>query len=205
MGKLIVINGSPRGGRSNTRLYSEAMTSVWPDEHVAYNVVRRQPAECLEQLDGCTDILLAFPLYTDGLPSGLVELLGQLLEAGIDAESRVHVLVNCGFREPSQCAVALEIVRLFCKRAGCRFGASLCIGCGEAFPGTPLMRIAERKLRRFAREIVRGNSPQWTLKMPLTRGLFIRVADDFWLRRAGNLTRAQLEARRVKPEDADTV
>ncbi len=113
MGKMIVINGSPRGGRSNTRLYSEAMTSVWPDEHVAYNVVRRRPAECLEQLDGCTDILLAFPLYTDGLPSGLVELLGQLLEAGIDAESRVHVLVNCGFREPSQCAVALEIRAAF--------------------------------------------------------------------------------------------
>lgn len=203
MGKLMVINGSPRGRRSNSRRYAEAMLSVWQDEYVEYYTASRRVDECIMAMDGCSDVLLAFPLYTDGLPSGLMELLGQLLEAELANGIRVHAVINCGFKEPSQCDAALEMVRLFCKRAGCKYGAGLKIGCGEAFPGTPLMRMAEHRLRRFAREIARGRSPQWTLSMPLTKGMFIRAADAFWLRRSGNMTRQQLEAARVITVDKD--
>lgn len=201
MGKLIIINGSPRGRRSNSCLYAEAVAGVWREGHVEYFVTQHAPEACIDALQGCSDALLAFPLYTDGLPSGLLELLYRLMQVDIQPELRLHVLVNCGFKEPAQCAVAVDMVRLFCMRAGCEFGASISIGCGEAFPGTPLMRMAQRKLRRFGRVVSRGGTPQWMLSMPLTRGMYIRAADDFWLKRAKGLTRTQLEARRDEPND----
>ena len=192
MGKLMIVNGSPRAPKSNSKQYIQAFLSAWSGEYEQYSVTQRQHAACLERLEGCSDLLLVFPLYTDGLPSGLMEFLKAMLEQPA-ARLTVHVVINCGFREPHQNDVAIDMIRLFCKRGGHRLGGVLRMGCGEAFPSTPFMGMARRKLRKLARSIQNGRPAQLSITMPLTRGMFLRAANRYWLSRGAQFGNSQAQ------------
>lgn len=201
MGTLMIVNGSPRAPKSNSKFYIQAFLSRWTGHCKLYSVTERRHRSCLEELEECTDLLLVFPLYTDALPSGLMEFLQAVLAAGRQAPLRVHMVVNCGFREPAQNQVAADMIRLFCKRGGFTFGSCLLMGCGEAFPSTPFRGIAERKLRRLATAVARGEQLCLTAAMPLTRGLFLRAANRYWRRRgeANGLTPEQMATPEIEP------
>lgn len=55
----------------------------------------------------------------------------------------MSVLINCGFLECRQNDVAVEMVRLFCRQNGYRFGSVLKIGSGEAIWDTPFRLLVE--------------------------------------------------------------
>ena len=202
MGKLMIVNGSPRAARSNSKLYIQAFLSAWSGAYTQYSAVEQRHTACLEQLEGCSDLLLVFPLYTDGLPSCLMEFLRESLEyPGLPA-LRVHVVINCGFLEPSQNDVAVDMIRLFCKRGGHRFGACLRIGSGEGLPGTPFMGMARRKLRKLAAAVAAGRPAQLKVAMPLPKGLFLRAANRYWLERGKGFGVTQLQM--VAPQIEDS-
>ncbi len=192
MGKLMIINGSPRAPKSNSKQYIQAFLSAWSGVYEQYSVLQRQHTACLEQLKECSDLLLVFPLYTDGLPSGLMEFLKAMLEQPT-APLTVHVIINCGFREPHQNNVAIDMIRLFCKRGGHKLGSVLRMGCGEAFPTTPFMGMARRKIQKLARSIQKGRSVQLSITMPLTKGLFLRAANRYWLSRGAQFGNSQTQ------------
>ena len=192
MGKLMIINGSPRAPKSNSKQYIQAFLSAWSGSYEQYSVLQRQHTACLEQLRECSDLLLVFPLYTDGLPSGLMEFLKAMLEQPT-APLTIHVIINCGFREPHQNDVAIDMIRLFCKRGGHKLGSVLRMGCGEAFPTTPFMGMARRKIQKLARSIQKGRSVQLSITMPLTTGLFLRAANRYWLSRGAQFGNSQTQ------------
>lgn len=192
MGKLMIINGSPRAPKSNSKQYIQAFLSAWSGAYEQYSVLQRQHTACLEQLKECSDLLLVFPLYTDSLPSGLMEFLKAMLEQPT-APLTVHVIINCGFREPHQNDVAIDMIRLFCKRGGHNLGSVLRMGCGEAFPTTPFMGMARRKIQKLARSIQKGRSVQLSITMPLTKGLFLRAANRYWLSRGAQFGNSQTQ------------
>lgn len=200
MGKLMIVNGSPRAPKSNSKTYIQAFLSAWQGEWEQYQAVSRRPEACFRQLRECSDLLLAFPLYTDGLPSVLMEFLQAMLAQEEPFSLKVHVLINCGFQEPDQNDVAVDMIRLFCKRAGCTFGSCLRMSCGEAFPTTPLMALAKRKIRALAAAIARGTPRQLKVSMPLTRRMFLSAADRYWLKRgeANGLTRADMSVMEIE-------
>lgn len=200
MGKLMIVNGSPRAPKSNSKQYIQAFLSAWSGEYAQYSVLQRQHTTCLEQLKECSDLLLVFPLYTDGLPSGLMEFLKAALEHISATPLTVHVMINCGFREPHQNDVAVDMIRLFCKRGGYKLGGVLRMGCGEAFPTTPFMGMACRKIQKLARSIQKCRPAQLSITMPLTKGLFLRAANRYWLTRGtqfGN-TQAQMATMEIE-------
>ncbi|MCI7474780.1 MAG: hypothetical protein MSB10_14075 [Clostridiales bacterium] len=190
MGKLMIVNGSPRAPKSNSKLYIQAFLSAWSGEYEQYSVLQRQHTACLEQLKECSDLLLVFPLYTDGLPTGLMEFLKAMLEQHT-APLTVHVIINCGFREPHQNDVAVDMIRLFCKRGGHKMGGVLRMGCGEAFPNTPFMGMARRKVQKLARSIQKGRPAQLSITLPLTGGMFLRAANKYWLSRGAQFGNSQ--------------
>ena len=200
MGKLMIVNGSPRAPKSNSKLYIQSFLSAWQGEAVQYQAVARRPEECFQQLTECSDLLLVFPLYTDGLPSVLMEFLQAMLARKDAFSLTVHVLINCGFQEPSQNDVAVDMIRLFCKRGGYTFGSCLRMRCGEAFPTTPLMALAKRKIRALAAAISRDTPRQLSVSMPLTRRMFLSAADRYWLKRgeANGLTRADMTVMQIE-------
>ena len=90
------------------------------------------------------------------------------------------MLVNCGFLEPEQTQPAVEMVRFFCKRYGFPWGMALRIGSGEAILNTPFSFLVRRSLRRLAAGIRAGRSEVLSVRMPLSRRMFIWASGRYW-------------------------
>lgn len=84
--------------------------------------------------------LLCVPVYVDGLPGPVVRALEFLSDErpvffpGI----RFAAVVVCGFPESEHTAVALDMCRLFARRAGLEFSGGLGVGGAGALSDKPL-------------------------------------------------------------------
>lgn len=194
MGKISIVNGSPRAPHSNSRRYAALFKGCWDGETEEYAVMDKKHAAFCRSLEGTRDLLLVFPLYADGLPAVLMEFLKALRDTELRKKPTVHALINCGFLEPEQNAVAAEIIRLFCRQNGFPAGTFLCVGSGEAILDTPFAFLVRRKIRRMARAIRRGKAEYLQVAMPLTKAMFLRASTSYWLRRgqANGLNREQM-------------
>lgn len=109
-GKILILNGSPRAPKSNSKRYAEIFTRHCPDETVYQNITKRNHQELCAAMEGYTDVLFVFPLYADSLPVGLLNFL-KTLEANPPASKPViSILINCGFLEYEQNEVAIRIM-----------------------------------------------------------------------------------------------
>ena len=119
MGKLLIVNGSPRAPRSNSRRYIEQFLPCWGETADQYTALRGGPLSP----EDCTDLLLVFPLYADGIPAVLMRTLKELAVWRGTARPRIHVLVNCGFLDPEQ--PLLDVVQgiLRCRSCGAKESA----------------------------------------------------------------------------------
>ena len=88
MGKLLIVNGSPRAPRSNSRRYIEQFLPCWGETADQYTALRGGPLSP----EDCTDLLLVFPLYADGIPAVLMRTLKELAVWRGTARPRIHVL-----------------------------------------------------------------------------------------------------------------
>jgi len=78
-------------------------------------------------------LVMALPLYVDGVPSHVLKFLVEAEKFCKDnnCHFRLYVITNCGFFEGRQCKNELTIMRSFCDAAGLQWGAGLGIGGGE--------------------------------------------------------------------------
>jgi hypothetical protein len=111
--------------------------------HVAHALrTEARTAELLAAVDAAGLVILAFPLYVDGLPY----LVTRALER-IAAHRRAHptpvpaaflAIANCGFPEAAHNTIALSICRQFAEEAGFAWAGGLALGEGGAISGRPL-------------------------------------------------------------------
>jgi hypothetical protein len=111
--------------------------------HVAHALrTEERTAALLTAVDAAGVVILAFPLYVDGLPY----LVTRALER-IAAHRRAQpppppaaflAIANCGFPEAAHNAVALSICREFAEEAGFAWAGGLALGQGGAISGRPL-------------------------------------------------------------------
>lgn len=181
MGRLMIVNGSPRAPRSNSKQYAQIFREFFGGEVCEYEVTKRQHVQACAQAAECTDMLLVFPLYADGLPVTLMHFLKQLAQQEFQAPPTVHVLVNCGFLEPRQNDVACDMVRLFCTQHGFPFGSVLRVGSGEAILTTPFAGLVKRKLKKLAQAVEGGRPYSGSVTMPLPAWLYVRASAGYWL------------------------
>ena len=149
--RVMLLVGSAKPTGTST---SESIASVWLDRFAAHDVqverhhVHREAhsPEGLAKLTAAaahTDLLIvATPLYFDGLPALVVAALEAILR---DREAQaapsplaVAGLINCGFPEAHQCRVAGAMLHAFARRAGARWAGALLMGMGGAVNGRPL-------------------------------------------------------------------
>lgn len=202
MGKLMIINGSPRAPRSNSKQYAALFREFWPGETDEYNVTARDHVTACARMAQAEHILFVFPLYADGVPAVLMQFLQTLEEHMPPSRPTVHVLVNCGFLEPEQNVVALEMIRLFCSQCGLPFGSSLAIGSGEAILGTPFRFLVKQKVKKLARAVVAGQPQALRVTMPLPQKVYIRAAEKYWLAYGGRYgtTREQMDTMDIEKD-----
>lgn len=180
MGKVLILNGSPRAPRSNSKRYAElfAQFCTLPSEYA--EIRQKNQIELCRKMEEFTELLLVFPLYADSLPVPLLNFLKTLEENPPRQKPRISVLINCGFLEPEQNDVAVEMVEWFCKQQGYAFGSVLRLGSGEAVLDTPLKGVAIRNIRKLARSVAEGRNQNRKATMPLPKRWFIRASKKYW-------------------------
>ena len=181
MGRLLIINGSPRAPRSNSRRYAALFRRYWKEPVDEYLVTDCQHTLICAQLSRYDHLLLVFPLYADALPAALLRFLQEMERTLLPANLRVHTLVNCGFLEPEQNHTALAILQYFCAKNSMKYGSSLCIGSGEAILDTPFSFLVRHKIKKLASSIHTGHYDAFSVTMPLTKKMFIRASTRYWL------------------------
>ena len=150
--------------------------------------------------DEYTDVVLVFPLYADSLPVSLLDFLKSLEAIRAEHRPTVSVMINCGFLEYEQNMVAVDMVRLFCRRNGYPFGSVLMIGGGEAILDTPFRLLAGRRIAAFARAVAEGRAQSMHVTMPITKRMFVWASDIYWRmygRRHG-VSKRQMESMRIE-------
>lgn len=182
MERILILNGSPRAPKSNSKRYAEIFMKHYPHEAVYRPITAKNHLSLCEEMKEYTQVLFVFPLYADALPSGFLQFLKNLEAHPSTSKPRISILINCGFLEYEQNEVAVRMIQLFCRRNGYSMGSTLMLGSGEALLDTPFKYIAYRKIRQLAQSIASGHYRTLTGTMPLSKTLFRMAADIYWTR-----------------------
>jgi hypothetical protein len=93
-------------------------------------------------------LILAFPLFADSLPAAVIAALEILSDNSRKTVSpkpqRLVAIVNNGFPEAWQNAIAVQICKRFADESGLVWSGGFSLGGGGAINGTPLDRAGAR-------------------------------------------------------------
>ena len=181
MGKVLILNGSPRAPRSNSRRYGALFAKHCSLETQAVELLRAAPGEVAQRMEEADRVLLVFPLYADAIPAPVLRTFKDLEQTPPRNRPAVSVLVNCGFLEPEQCDVAVAMVELFCRRQGYPVGSVLEIGSGEAILDQPFRFLAEWRIKALARAVSTGAHRRMKVTMPIGKRFFLKASTKYWL------------------------
>lgn len=200
MGKIMLINASPRAPKSNSKQYAEMFAKMCRAEAAYFAVSRNNHRELCHAMEDFSDVLLVFPLYADGLPVTLMHFLKTLEQNAPRRKPRVSVLINCGFMEPEQNDIAVQMVRLFCRQNGYPFSSVLKIGSGEAILSTPFRILVRAKMKKLAAAIAAGKSQTWKVTMPISKNMFLRASTVYWTNygKRNGITKEQMQSMQIE-------
>ncbi|MGI5957863.1 MAG: hypothetical protein ACOX60_00405 [Massiliimalia sp.] len=200
MGKIMIINASPRAPKSNSKQYGDIFTkySKWPVEY--FNLTKRNHEQLCQEMERFSDVLFVFPLYADSIPVTLLNFLKVLEQHPVRNNPVISVLINCGFIEPYQNEIAVKMVQLFCKRNGYPFGSVLKIGGGEAILTTPFRFLAVRKIHKLARSIQLKQYQNLRVTMPISKKMFLNASTRYWIQYGAKngITKEQMETMKIE-------
>ena len=143
--KISFINGSPKIGTSCsgtllTQLQKDLLNKgnhkISPENFTVYQINKEPLSDAnIAEIIKSDIIVVAFPLYVDGIPSHMLGALYQLEEAFLKVpepqKTSFYGIINNGFSESFQNRHAAAMLNLFCKRAGISFGQVFAVGAGE--------------------------------------------------------------------------
>ncbi|MGU8816808.1 hypothetical protein ACV3SO_03205 [Clostridium perfringens] len=200
MGKVIIINGSPRAPRSNSKKYGEIFRSYYKGQADTFNITKNNNKEICSKIGEYTDILLVFPLYADGLPVTVLNFLKVLEENPPKNKPKVSVIINCGFIEPEQNNVCIDMVKLFCKQNTYEFNSVLSIGGGEAILGTPFKIFVKWKIKKLAKSIYNNTVENLSVTMPISKNMYLKASTNYWINygKRNGITKSQMETMKIE-------
>lgn len=200
MGKVMILNGSPRAPKSNSKKYSEIFMKYSRLQCDYFNITKSNHLKLIAEMENYSDVIIVFPLYADSLPVGLLNFL-KSLENNLPAQRPViSILINCGFLEYEQNSVAVSMIRYFCRRNNFPIGSALMLGSGEAILETPFRYIAVRAIKRLSESVNKGNYKDITATMPLPKWLFKMAARSYWISYGKKFGVSEKEMQRLEIE-----
>lgn len=138
--KLMLLNGSPKAsGSASAAILNELNSYIegYSVSQCAFHANSRLTPALIDEIAEQDVLVFAFPLYVDGIPSHLLRVLVELEK---ELQSRpwervAYAVINAGFYEGRQCANALDMIKLWCEKAGVRWGRGIGIGGGGMLAG----------------------------------------------------------------------
>jgi multimeric flavodoxin WrbA len=149
--RALLIIGSPKTNAASTSsslgsfLLDHFQKQGWETESLTLRASlhrREGQNELLSAVDRANLVLLVFPLYADTLPYLLTKALtvvsAHRRENRESSQQRLMAIVNSGFPETHQNAIALAICREFATQNGFTWAGGLAFGAGGMIGGRPL-------------------------------------------------------------------
>ncbi len=202
MGSVIILNGSPRAPKSNSKRYAELFVKSCDCKTEYYNITKNNHEELCGKLGDFSDVLLVFPLYADGIPVTLLNFLKNLEKNPPLQKPTISVLINCGFFEYRQNDTAVNMIELFCKQNGYRMGSVLKIGSGEAILDTPFKVFVTRKIKKLAASVSNEKYCTQHATMPITKGMFLKASTAYWTNygKKNGITKEMMETMKIEDQ-----
>ncbi len=155
--RACLIVGSPKTRSASTsgvignRVLDQLHQRGWETEALTLKATSFAPegeAALLRAVDAADLLLLAFPLYVDGLPSLLTRAVERIAAHRAGGGERrplgLAIIINNGFPESFQNNVALSICRNFAGAAGMVWLGGFALGAGESVVGGDTAQGEER-------------------------------------------------------------
>lgn len=149
--RALLIVGSPKTNEPSTSaaiggfLVKRIADRGWETETLTLRPRLSLPegeAELVAAVERSGLILLVFPLYADALPylvtKALTVIAAHRREGHVTSPQRLTAIVNSGFPETHQNALALSICREFAEQSGFSWAGGLAFGGGGMIGGEPL-------------------------------------------------------------------
>ncbi len=181
MGKIMILNGSPRASQSNSRRYAELFMKFCSSETAYFNITKNNHEELCAKMEAYSDVLFIFPLYADALPVTLLNFLKSLEVASLKKKPVISIFINCGFLEYQQNEIAVEMMRYFCRQNQYRTGSVLMLGSGEAILKTPFRFVAQRAIKKLAKSMAEEHYLEIHATMPLSKRMFLIASTYYWI------------------------
>jgi multimeric flavodoxin WrbA len=200
--KALLFVGSPHGFNSSSNSLGSYLldklqsggyeTSKMHAQAAVHN--QEKQAEMLTQVADSDILILAFPLYVDSLPAGLILALEKIAEdrkkTAATKHTRVLAIVNNGFPESKQNATAIAICKQFANEAQYEWAGGLTMGAGAMISGMPLnkapmMKNVKKSLDLTAQSLLKGSTvPDEAMKLmaktPLPKFIMTMFANMGW-------------------------
>lgn len=103
MGKVMMINASPRAPKSNSKQYAQLFSEYCRLDTEYCEVKKTNHLTLCQMMGNYSDIVFAFPLYVDGIPVTLLECVSKFILTEI-----MQVIYECrqGKQSPGTCVPA---------------------------------------------------------------------------------------------------
>ena len=143
MNSLLLLNGSPRGPRSNSMRMMTRIVEGWqaaggPEPTVLHLVKRADFDRAVAAFPEAGTVLLGMPLYTDSMPGLVAEFVEALAPlVGREGNPRLAFLVQSGFWEPLHSRGLERYLAKLALRLGAPYAGTIVKGNGEALQAMP--------------------------------------------------------------------
>jgi len=154
MSSLLLLNGSPRGERSNSMKMLSRVAEGWEygggsQPEILHLARRPQFQRAVMAFPAVDAVLIGMPLYTDAMPGlvkSFIEALAPRVEAAHSGETnpRLAFLVQSGFPEAAHSRLLERYLEKLARRLGSPYAGTIVRGAGEALQFMP--DEANRKL-----------------------------------------------------------
>jgi hypothetical protein len=207
--KISYLNGSPKKKASMSANILNAMEkrlagteSIW---------LTGSAREAAAELLSCDALVMAFPLYVDGIPSHLLRFLEELERAlsrpvsdpATPADDppksvKLYSIINCGFMEPENAQIAIDMIDRWRQKSGLVAGQTAAFGGGGMGPSLKIGRGAGKNYGK-ALDAMTENIKNESTETPILtsanipRSLYMKVAHFHW--------RAAARKRGLKPKE----
>lgn len=195
--EILTLCGSPRFGRGAkecSSLYLIQQLKTRLGQGARLQTEPANPPRDLEALaralTGAQALVLAFPLYADSIPAGLLQTLSELerrLTGGSELDKiPVYSIVNCGFFEAAHNQPAIDMIEIWRKKCGFQPGRSLAVGGGEMIRQAPMGRgpltTLSKSLDALAQNILAGKGGETLWAQPDFPRIFYQLAGNLGFR-----------------------
>lgn len=186
--KTALISASPRSESVSAKLLEMLKPYLEGNETEFFRLFEYgDPKVLAAKLDEYEAMIFSFPLYLDGIPSALLQLM-TCIEAENTGTHRIGAIVNCGYHEAEHGACALRIMHIWTSALEAEWIQGASIGAGPLLAGADPSSAGKGFLKRYGavfesfRAGLKSSQEDMYVSPALPRFLYMQAAMYSWRR-----------------------